>query len=321
MIFRGTRRKSGGMSCPPRHSGLTSPPAPGWSRPAGHRRETRHLDILLLLILLVVSALFSGSETAFFSLGAAEVARLEQTAAAPAGGWGAAAPGERPAVGPADRQPAGQHRRQRGRHQPLPALVRAAGRGGGGAGGDPRAAAGGRDHAQDAGPALPGTDRPLHAGPADPVDADQPAGAAADPPGGRRPAGAAAVRTHRHPPHDHRGTADRLRPGGGGRHPDRDRGALPGPAAAAGRPGGAADHDAAHRGGDHAPGHVPAPGAGHGAAGRLQPLPGAAGGGRAARGTVPPEGPAGAGPGLEHPLDGPLRRCCSCPRARTWPPC
>ena len=77
MIIRGTRRKSGGMSCPPRHSALPSPPAPGWSRPAGHRRETRRLDILLLLILLGVSALFSGSETAFFALGAAEVARLE----------------------------------------------------------------------------------------------------------------------------------------------------------------------------------------------------------------------------------------------------
>ncbi len=41
------------------------------------------MDILLLLILLGVSALFSGSETAFFALGAAEVARLE------AGGGGA----------------------------------------------------------------------------------------------------------------------------------------------------------------------------------------------------------------------------------------
>lgn len=35
------------------------------------------MDILLLLVLLGVSALFSGSETAFFALGAAEVARLE----------------------------------------------------------------------------------------------------------------------------------------------------------------------------------------------------------------------------------------------------
>ncbi|MFO7609788.1 MAG: hemolysin family protein [Candidatus Krumholzibacteriia bacterium] len=37
------------------------------------------MDILLLLLLLGVSATFSGSETAFFALGAAEVARLEAT--------------------------------------------------------------------------------------------------------------------------------------------------------------------------------------------------------------------------------------------------
>lgn len=37
------------------------------------------MDILLLLLLLGVSATFSGSETAFFALGAAEVARLETT--------------------------------------------------------------------------------------------------------------------------------------------------------------------------------------------------------------------------------------------------
>lgn len=36
------------------------------------------MEIILLLVLLAISASFSGSETAFFSLGAAEVARLEQ---------------------------------------------------------------------------------------------------------------------------------------------------------------------------------------------------------------------------------------------------
>ena len=38
------------------------------------------MELLLLLALLGVSALFSGSETAFFALGAAEVARLEESA-------------------------------------------------------------------------------------------------------------------------------------------------------------------------------------------------------------------------------------------------
>ena len=83
MIFRGADRKPGGRPCPQCRPALPSAPAPGWSRPAALRRETTPLDILLLLVLLGVSALFSGSETAFFALGAAEVARLE------AGGGGA----------------------------------------------------------------------------------------------------------------------------------------------------------------------------------------------------------------------------------------
>jgi len=41
------------------------------------------LDLLLLLVLLGLSALFSGTETAFFALGPVELARMEKEGTRP----------------------------------------------------------------------------------------------------------------------------------------------------------------------------------------------------------------------------------------------
>ena len=49
-----------------------------WGLIDSPRRGALFLDLLLLLILLGLSAAFSGSETAFFSLGAVELARMEE---------------------------------------------------------------------------------------------------------------------------------------------------------------------------------------------------------------------------------------------------
>jgi putative hemolysin len=75
MIFLGPGGKDG-ASLPAPGGRATIRRAAGWSR----RRQPRSggLDILVLLLLLGVSATFSGSETAFFALGASEVARLEK---------------------------------------------------------------------------------------------------------------------------------------------------------------------------------------------------------------------------------------------------
>ena len=219
--------------------------------------ECPGLELVLLIVLLALSALFSGSETAFFSLSAAEVAQLEATGGRR--GRRAAAlvrPHQRPAVGAADRQPPGQHRGGRGGHRALPGLF-------------------GPQGVAIAIPAVTlllllfGEITPKLAG-ARATRAGGPGGAvAAAGLGGWRPrpvlwlTGTLVGAVLRLLPADrtgwrplaHRGTADRLRPGGRGRHADRDRGPLAGPPAAAVGPGGAADHGAAAGGRGAARGH------------------------------------------------------------------
>ncbi len=78
MIFLGPGRKFR-PPLPPPQGRATIAPAPGWS--GAFACGTGSLDLLLLLVLLGVSATFSGSETSFFALGAAELARLQETGA------------------------------------------------------------------------------------------------------------------------------------------------------------------------------------------------------------------------------------------------